>query len=450
MVMHVATNGRPQTRLTLDRYVGRLGAIEPAPIAGRVSRVAGLVVESVGPRASVGDVCEIQTGSGRRLQAEVVGFRGPHLISVPLGDTAGICPGDRIVSRGATMSVPSGGALLGRVIDGLGHPIDGRGPILSTSTVSLRPPSINPLARASVTEAIGTGVRAIDGMLTCGRGQRLGVFGGSGVGKSTLLGMIARGTAADIVVLALVGERGREVRAFLEDELGEEGRARAVVVVSTSDSPPLSRIRAAFAATAIAEGFRAEGANVLLMVDSITRLAMAQREIGLAAGEPPTAKGYPPSVFAMLPGLLERAGNLRGQGSITAVYTVLVDGDDITEPVTDAVRGILDGHIMLSRDLASQGHYPAIDILGSVSRTMPAVVTADHARQSARLRTWMASLKSHEDLLSVGAYVPGTQPVLDEALARRDVMQAFLCQRPDTLCGFADAEAALATVVDRS
>ncbi len=314
--MHVATNGRPQTRLTLDHYVGRLGAIEPAPIAGRVSRVAGLVVESVGPRASVGDVCEIQTGHGRRLQAEVVGFRGPHLISVPLGDTAGICPGDRIVSRGATMSVPSGGALLGRVLDGLGHPIDGRGPILSASTVSLRPASINPLARASVTEAIGTGVRAIDGMLTCGRGQRLGVFGGSGVGKSTLLGMIARGTAADIVVLALVGERGREVRAFLEDELGEEGRARAVVVVSTSDSPPLSRIRAAFAATAIAEGFRAEGANVLLMVDSITRLAMAQREIGLAAGEPPTAKGYPPSVFAMLPGLLERAGNLRGQGSM--------------------------------------------------------------------------------------------------------------------------------------
>lgn len=448
--MRAATDSAAPSRLTLEHYLGRLHALEPAPIAGRVSRVSGLVVESAGPRASVGDVCEIQTSSGRRLQAEVVGFRGAHLISVPLGDTAGICPGDRITARGATMLVPFGGALLGRVIDGLGHPIDGRGPILSSSAVSLRPPAMNPLARASVTEAIGTGVRAIDGMLSCGRGQRLGVFGGSGVGKSTLLGMIARGTEADVVVLALVGERGREVRAFLEDELGEEGRARAVVVVSTSDSPPLSRIRAAFAATAIAEGFRAEGANVLLMVDSITRLAMAQREIGLAAGEPPTAKGYPPSVFAMLPGLLERAGNVRGQGSVTAVYTVLVDGDDITEPITDAVRGILDGHIMLSRDLASAGRYPAIDILGSVSRTMPAVVSADHARQSARLRSWMAALKSHEDLLSVGAYVPGSHPVLDEALSRREAIDAFLCQRPDTLCGFADASAALAAVVDRA
>jgi FliI/YscN family ATPase len=309
---------------------------------------------------------------------------------------------------------------------------------------------MNPLARESVTEAIGTGVRAIDGMLSCGRGQRLGIFGGSGVGKSTLLGMIARGTEADVVVLALVGERGREVRAFLEDELGDDGRARAVVVVSTSDSPPLSRIRAAYAATAIAEGFRAEGASVLLMLDSITRLAMAQREIGLAAGEPPTAKGYPPSVFAMLPGLLERAGNVRGQGSITAVYTVLVDGDDITEPITDAVRGILDGHIMLSRDLSSQGKYPAIDILGSVSRTMPAVVSAGHARQSACLRSWMAALKSHEDLLSVGAYVAGSHPVLDDALSRREAIDAFLCQRPDTLCGFADASAALAAVVDRT
>ncbi len=430
----------------VQRHLQRVASLEPAPIAGRITRVSGLVVESSGPMTSVGDVCEVHLRDGRRLQAEVVGFRDGAVVSVPLGDTSGICPGDRIIARGATMRVPAGPALLGRVIDGLGHPLDGHGPILTGTSAALRPPAMNPLARATVTEPIGTGVRVIDGLLTVGRGQRVGVFGGSGVGKSTLLGMIARGTAADIVVLALVGERGREVRAFLEDELGEAGRQRAVVVVSTSDSPPLARIRAAFAATAIAESFRAEGANVLLMVDSITRLAMAQREIGLAAGEPPTAKGYPPSVFAMLPGLLERAGNVRGQGSITAVYTVLVDGDDITEPITDAVRGILDGHIMLSRDLASQGHFPAIDVLGSVSRTMTAVVTPDHARHASKTRGWMAALRASEDLLSVGAYVAGSQPILDEALARRETIREFVCQPADTLCSHSDAVVALATV----
>lgn len=431
------------------RHLTRLASIEPAPIAGRITRISGLVVESAGPLASVGDVCEIHLRDGRRLQAEVVGFRDRTLISVPLGDTSGVCPGDRIIARGVTMRVPAGPALLGRVIDGMGVPLDGQGPILTGTSAALRPSSINPLARATVTEPIGTGVRVIDGLLTVGRGQRVGVFGGSGVGKSTLLGMIARGTAADIVVLALVGERGREVRAFLEDELGEEGRRRAVVVVSTSDSPPLARIRAAFAATAIAESFRSTGANVLLMVDSITRLAMAQREIGLAAGEPPTAKGYPPSVFAMLPGLLERAGNVRGEGSITAVYTVLMDADDITEPITDAVRGILDGHIMLSRDLASQGHFPAIDVLGSVSRTMSAVVTPEHSRQAARARAWMAALRSSEDLVSVGAYVAGTQPMLDEALAQKEALRSFLCQPADTLCSHSDAVAALASLADR-
>jgi FliI/YscN family ATPase len=428
------------------RHLQRIAGLEPAPIAGRVTRVSGLVVESTGPLASIGDVCEITVGDGHRLQAEVVGFRDGALVTVPLGDTAGIRPGDRIVARGASLRVPAGPALLGRIIDGLGHPIDGEGPLISPQMAPLRPRSLNPLDRDTVRQAIGSGVRVIDGLLTLGRGQRVGVFGGSGVGKSTLLGMIARGTEADVVVLALVGERGREVRAFLEDELGEAGRARSVVVVSTSDSPPLARIRAAFAATAIAESFRATGLNVLLMVDSITRLAMAQREIGLAAGEPPTAKGYPPSVFAMLPGLLERAGSLRGQGSITAVYTVLMDADDITEPITDAVRGILDGHIMLSRDLASQGHYPAIDVLGSVSRTMGAVVTPDHSRAASKARSWMAALKHNDDLLSVGAYVAGSQPVLDEALARRDRLQQFLCQPADTLCGLSDAVTSLTSV----
>jgi FliI/YscN family ATPase len=443
--MYTSTESGTAT-FDVQRHLARLPLLEPAPIAGRITRVSGLVLESSGPMASVGDVCEIHLRDGRRLQSEVVGFRDGALLSVPLGDTSGLCPGDRIVARGATLRVPSGTGLLGRVIDGLGQPIDDQGPLLSSSTAALRPAAINPLARAAVSEPIGTGVRVIDGLLSVGRGQRVGVFGGSGVGKSTLLGMIARGTAADIVVLALVGERGREVRAFLEDELGTAGRQRAVVVVSTSDSPPLARIRAAYAATAIAESFRADGANVLLMLDSITRLAMAQREIGLAAGEPPTAKGYPPSVFAMLPGLLERAGNVRGQGSITAVYTVLVDGDDITEPITDAVRGILDGHIMLSRDLASQGHFPAVDVLGSVSRTMAAVVTPEHVRQAAQVRAWMAALRANEDLLSVGAYVAGTQPVLDHALARRDAIGAFLCQSSDTLCSHADAAIGLAAV----
>jgi FliI/YscN family ATPase len=430
----------------VGRHLQRLALVDSAPIAGRVTRVAGLVVESSGPLASIGDVCEIHLRDGSRLQSEVVGFRERGLISVPLGDTAGICPGDRIVARGSSMRVPSGIGLLGRVIDGMGKPIDGRGALVSTTSASLKAPAVNPLARANITTPIGTGVRVLDAFLTVGRGQRNGGFGGSGVGKSTLLGMITRGTEADIVVLALVGERGREVRAFLENELGDSGREKSVVVVSTSDSPPLARIRAAYTATAIAESFRADGANVLLMVDSITRLAMAQREIGLAAGEPPTTKGYPPSVFAMLPGLLERAGNLRGQGSITAVYTVLMDGDDITEPVTDAVRGILDGHVMLSRDLAAQGHYPAIDVLGSISRSMPAVVTPEHLQQATRARSWLAALRANEDLLSVGAYVAGSQPILDAAIAHRDGLRDFLCQPADTLCSLSDALTALETL----
>jgi FliI/YscN family ATPase len=280
-------------------------------------------------------------------------------------------------------------------------------------------------------------------MLTCGRGQRVGLFGGSGVGKSTLLGMMARGTAADVVVLALVGERGREVRSFLDHDLGPAGLERAVVVVSTSDSPPLVRIRAAYGATAIAEYFRDQGKNVLLMMDSVTRFAMAQREVGLAAGEPPTAKGYPPSVFAMLPGLLERAGNLRGSGSITAIYSVLVEGDDTNEPIADAVRGILDGHIVLSRDLAARNHYPAIDVLPSVSRTMPDVTDVVHRQKAGLVRDWLAALRDSEDLVSVGAYVPGSNPRVDAALARRATIDAFLCQPSDMSCGLSDALARL-------
>jgi FliI/YscN family ATPase len=434
----------PDAQLALAPYLTRLHDAEAAPAFGHVTRVVGLIVESAGPRARVGDVCELRReGGGPPLPVEVVGFRDGRLVSVPLGDTTGIRPGDRIVLKRGVWSLPAGAGLLGRVIDGLGRPIDGGGPLAVTDRAPLRPAAMNPLDREPIVAPLGTGVRAIDGLLTCGRGQRLGLFGGSGVGKSTLLGMIARGTAADVVVLGLVGERGREVRSFLEHDLGPDGLARAVVVVSTSDSPPLVRMRAAYGATAIAEYFRDRGQHVLLMMDSVTRFAMAQREVGLAAGEPPTAKGYPPSVFALLPGLLERAGNVRGKGSITAVYSVLVDGDDVNEPIADAVRGILDGHIVLSRDLAARNHYPAIDVLGSISRTMPDVTDVEHRRRAGQVREWLATLRDSEDLISVGAYVKGTTPRIDAALERRDAIARFLCQPADTRVDYPAALAAL-------
>jgi FliI/YscN family ATPase len=419
-------------RQPLERYFDRLERADPLPITGRVTRTVGLVVESRGPRAKVGELCELKSVTGGApLALEVVGFRDGALLTVPLGATAGIQPGDLIVARGAVSSVRVGQGLLGRVIDGLGRPLDELGDLDTSEDYALYPPPLNPLAREPIVAPLGTGVRAIDALLTCGRGQRLGLFGGSGVGKSTLLGMMARATAADVAVIGLVGERGREVRSFIEHDLGPEGLRRAVVVVSTSDNPPLVRIRAAYAATAIAEYFRDQGLNVLLMMDSVTRFAMAQREVGLAAGEPPTAKGYPPSVFALLPGLLERAGNVQGRGSITALYTVLVEGDDTNEPIADAVRAILDGHIVLSRDLAARNHYPAIDILQSVSRTMPDVTTVEHRLKAGQVRSWLSTARESEDLVSVGAYVAGSNPRIDEALGKRDAIQAFLQQPMD-------------------
>ena len=432
------------TVISLDRFRQRVDRADTLPVSGRVIRTVGLVVESRGPRARVGEICELIGEPGMRpLPLEVVGFREGTLLTVPLGGTSGIRPGDRIVSRGLVSSMAVGPGLLGRVIDGLGRPLDSKGDITAADDYPLYPPPLNPLDRENVVAPLGTGVRAIDGLLTCGRGQRLGLFGGSGVGKSTLLGMMARATAADIAVIGLIGERGREVRGFLEHDLGPEGLERAVVVASTSDNPPLVRIRAAYAATAIAEYFRDQGKNVLLMMDSVTRFAMAQREIGLAAGEPPTAKGYPPSVFAMLPGLLERAGNVSGRGSITALYTVLVDGDDTNEPIADAVRGILDGHVVLSRDLAARNHYPAIDILQSISRTMPDVTALDHRVKAGQVRGWMSTLRDSEDLVAVGAYIAGSTPRIDEALARREAIEAFLRQPTDAPATFDDSVAAL-------
>jgi FliI/YscN family ATPase len=433
--------------VSLERYQEQVERLDTLPVGGRVIRTVGLVVESRGPRARVGEICELVGGIGERtLPLEVVGFHEGTLLTVPLGGTSGIRPGDRIVSRGMVSAVPVGRGLLGRVIDGLGRPLDGLGDVVAETEYPLYPPPLNPLARDPIVAPLGTGVRAIDALLTCGRGQRLGLFGGSGVGKSTLLGMMARATSADIAVIGLVGERGREVRSFLEHDLGPEGLAKAVVVTSTSDNPPLVRIRAAYAATAIAEYFRDQGKNVLLMMDSVTRFAMAQREIGLAAGEPPTAKGYPPSVFAMLPGLLERAGNVTGRGSITALYTVLVDGDDTNEPIADAVRGILDGHVVLSRDLAARNHYPAIDILQSVSRTMPDVTSVAHRTKAGQVRGWMATLRDSDDLVSVGAYVKGSNPRIDEALEKRDSVDGFLRQPMEETTSFDSAVEALASL----
>jgi FliI/YscN family ATPase len=434
-------------QFSLGPYLDRLQRIDPIPAGGRVVRTVGLLIESSGPRVSVGAMCDvISDNGGRRLPVQVVGFREGIVLAIPLGDTVGVGPGDRVVARADGLSVPVGRGLLGRVVDALGNPIDGRGAIAVEDSYPAQPPPLNPMSRDPIAQALGTGVRTMDALLTCGRGQRIGLFGGSGVGKSTLLGMLTRGTAADVIVLGLVGERGREVRSFIEHDLGPEGMRRAVVVVSTSDNPPLLRLRAAYSATAMAEYFRDQGLNVLLLMDSVTRFAMAQREVGLAAGEPPTTKGYPPSVFALLPTLLERAGAVSGRGSITAMYTVLVDGDDHNEPIADAVRAILDGHIVLSRDLASRHHYPPIDVLQSVSRTMPDVTEPAHRQKAGQVREWMAAIRDSEDLVSVGAYVAGSNPRVDEARARRDAIDAFLCQSSDTLCGFTDAVDSLASL----
>ena len=394
---------------------------------GRVTQSIGQLVESEGPFCSVGECCEIVDASGTVFAGEIVGFRGSTVLSMPLARPTGIRFGDRVVTWGARPEVRVGDSLLGRVVDGTGEPIDALGPCDRRDFQVLEAAAPLPMERDPIREPMGCGIRAVDAFLTCGRGQRVGIFGGSGVGKSTLIGMMARNTGADLTVLALVGERGREVRHFLEEALGEEGRTRCVVVVSTSDQSPLLRIRAALTATAVSEYFCARGKNVLLVVDSLTRLAMAQREISLAAGEPPTSKGYTPSVFTLMARLIERAGKFSG-GSITAFYTVLMEGDDQQDPIVDGARALLDGHIMLDRRLATQNHYPPIAILDSISRLMPMVCSPPHMEKAQALRRLLAAYTASEDLIRIGAYQKGSDPVLDRALAILPELNRFLQQ----------------------
>jgi flagellum-specific ATP synthase len=398
---------------------------------GEVVRVNGLTIEAAGLRAETGAVCVIERAGRTPISAQVVGFSDGRLKLAPLGETEGVAPGALVRLVESQSSVPFGVGLLGRVLDGLGRPIDGRGPLVEAA--DRRPlvgPAPHPLGRTRISEPLATGVRAIDGLLTVGKGQRLGIFAGSGVGKSSLLAMLARHMSGDVNVLALIGERGREVQEFIDDQLGPEGLARSVVVVATSDQPALLRRRAAFAATAIAEGFRDAGADVLLLMDSVTRLAMAQREIGLSALEAPALRGYPPSVFELLPRLLERAGN-SDRGTMTAFYTVLVEGDDFEEPVSDALRAILDGHIVLSRELAERNHYPAIDVLASLSRVMPLVTGPEQRNAAATVRALLAEYAARRDFVEIGSYKPGTNALLDAALAAKPGIDAFLRQGLD-------------------
>lgn len=403
------------TALDLSSYVRLVERAPDGVWRGQVTELTGLLIESRGPAAAVGDFCEIQTLSGRSIRTQVIGFRDGRVLSMPLEETDGLQLGDVIIARSDQARVVVGPSLLGRVIDGFGQPMDGGPPLEGEESYELYRQAPNPLTREHITEPLVTGVRAIDSLLPCGKGQRIGIFGGSGVGKSTLLGAMCKHTAADVVVIALIGERNREVRAFLDHELGPEGRKRAVVVVATSDRPAPLRVRAPFVALAVSEYFSDQGANVLLVMDSVTRLAMAQREIGLAAGEPPSQKGYTPSVFNMLPRVFERAGNFP-KGSITGFFTVLVEGDDFNEPVCDAVRGILDGHIILSRQLAAAGHYPAIDVLNSISRLQAKVSTEEQKLGARKVREALSMYREAEDLINLGAYVSGTNPRLDQCI----------------------------------
>ncbi len=420
----------------------RLDDIDPVRMSGRVTNIIGLAIEATGPGVAVGSVCEIfGRDGGDPVLAEVVGFRGTRVVLMPLGEVRGLGPGLRVVLVRERPTVRVGTALLSRVVDALGNPLDGRPLPAADVECPLYGAPLNPLERRPIDEPLDLGIRALNALLTCGRGQRVGIFAGSGVGKSALLGMIARYTRAEVNVIALIGERGREVRGFIERDLGD-GLAHSVVVVATSDQPPLVRLRGAYLATSIAEHFRNQGHDVLLMMDSLTRFAMAQRELGLSVGEPPSSRGYTPSVFAVQPRLLVRAG--RGaRGSITGLYTVLVEGDDFNEPIADTARALLDGHVILSRQLAAQGQYPAIDVLPSVSRVMIEVVDPGQVESANRVRGWLATYRDAEDLINIGAYAAGKNPRIDEAVARAPAITKFLQQGLDEPCDLEDSRAAL-------
>ncbi len=413
---------------SLEKYCSRVRAIDPLRVNGRIVEAAGLMLQATGPEMRIGDLCYLKTPHEEAMvPVEVVGFRGDRILLMPLGELHGVGPGSLVCPTFSARRVRVGNGLIGRVIDALGGAMDGKpAPDWEDETpLMAAPPS--PMSRARIALPLITGVRSIDACVTTGKGQRVGVMAGTGVGKSKLLGMIARNTNADLNVIALIGERGREVREFIENDLGESGLERSIVVVATSNEPALRRISGAYTATAIAEWFRAQGHDVLLLLDSITRFAMAQREVGLAVGEPPTTKGYPPSVFSLLPKLLERAGNDHA-GSITGMYAVLIEGDDFNDPIGDAVRGILDGHVALSRDLATRGHFPAVDILNSISRSMIDVVSETHLQLASRMRQIMAAWREAEDLINIGAYVPGSNPEIDEAIRLMPGIRAFLKQ----------------------
>jgi type III secretion system H+-transporting two-sector ATPase len=420
--------------LNLEEYIHAVDWLSTVEVRGRVTELVGLLIRAAVPGARVGELCLIRSPHrARELRAEVVGFRGSEVILMPLGDIHDVAMGAEVISTGRSMTVQVGESLLGRVLDGLGKPADGKGPLEGAQEypVASRPP--DPMRRPRVTRPLMTGVRAIDGLLAVGEGQRVGIYAAAGVGKSTLLGMLARNTEADVNVIGLVGERGREVRDFLEQDLGKEGMRRSVVVVATSNEPSLVRLKAAYVSTAIAEYFRDQGKRVLLMMDSVTRFARALREVGLATGEPPTRAGFPPSVFSELPRLLERTGNSE-RGSITAFYTVLVEGDDMTEPIADETRAILDGHIVLSRSLASANHYPAIDINQSISRVMSMVARPAHVEAARKLREALATYEAQKDLILIGAYKKGSDPRTDYAISKLDTINAFLRQRIDESC----------------
>ncbi|MDR1689576.1 MAG: flagellar protein export ATPase FliI [Clostridiales bacterium] len=414
---------------------------------GRVSQVVGLTIESIGPDVNLGSSCEIKANKyAPPVMSEVVGFKNNNILLMPLGDMSGIGPGAIVEASDKPITVKISDKLLGRVLDGLGKPMDGKGPIVTGDDFKVTNPPPNPLTRKRIHEPLELGIKAIDALLTVGKGQRIGIFAGSGVGKSTLMGMIARNTKADINVIALIGERGREVREFLEKDLGEEGLKRSVVVIATSDKPALVRLKAADVATSVAEYFREQGKDVILLMDSLTRYAMAQREVGLATGEPPVSRGYTPSVFAAMPKLLERAGT-SDKGSVTGLYTVLVDGDDLTEPVTDTARGILDGHIVLARKIANRNQYPAIDVLASISRVMTDVVSKEHKAAANLMKKVMAIYADAEDLINIGAYVSGSNPDIDDAIARYPAIRGFITQSVEEAFEFKQTVADMIKIV---